>query len=119
MGTESFEVFTSYARSDAEHAAAINAVLLEKQFTTFFDRQKLNPGLPWVWALEEAINAAKAVIVLVGPHGFGNTQHYEYEFAFLRAQAFYWSLVCVRRAAQGGGPTGRSILRLNARRRSV
>jgi energy-coupling factor transporter ATP-binding protein EcfA2 len=84
VGTESCDVFISYARADVEHASAINTVLLEKRITTFFDREKLNPGLPWVHALEEAIGATNAVIVLVGPLGLGNTQHYEYEFALVR-----------------------------------
>jgi hypothetical protein len=28
-------------------------------------------------ALEQAIGAAKAAIVLIGPHGLGNTQQYD------------------------------------------
>jgi hypothetical protein len=39
---------------------------------------------PWVRALEQAIGAAKAVIVLIGPRGLGNTQQYERELAFVR-----------------------------------
>src|SRR5262249_27704196 len=35
-------------------------------------------------ALEQAIGAAKAVIVLIGPRGLGNTQQYERELAFVR-----------------------------------
>jgi hypothetical protein len=37
-----------------------------------------------VRALEEAIGACKAAIVLVGPRGFGNTQPYERDLAFVR-----------------------------------
>jgi hypothetical protein len=44
----------------------------------------LAAGLPWVRALEQAIGAAKAAIVLIGPHGLGNTQQYERELAFVR-----------------------------------
>src|SRR5262245_65593378 len=40
--------------------------------------------MPWVRGLEQAIGAAKAAIVLIGPHGFGNTQQYERELAFIR-----------------------------------
>jgi hypothetical protein len=39
--------------------------------------RNLVAGLPWVRALEQAIGAAKAVIVLIGPRGLGNTQQYE------------------------------------------
>src|SRR5262249_890443 len=35
-------------------------------------------------ALEQAIGAAKAVIVLIGPRGLGDTQQYERQLAFVR-----------------------------------
>jgi energy-coupling factor transporter ATP-binding protein EcfA2 len=44
----------------------------------------LAPGLPWVRALEQAIGAAKAVVVMIGPRGLGNTQQYERELAIVR-----------------------------------
>src|SRR5262249_17489942 len=50
----------------------------------FLARRNLAAGLPWVRALEQAIGAAKAVIVLIGPRGLGNTQQYERELAFVR-----------------------------------
>ena len=34
--------------------------------------------------MEQAIGASKAAIVLIGPRGFGNTQQYERELAFVR-----------------------------------
>ena len=52
--------------------------------TSFFDRRNLPPGLPWVRALEKALNAAKAAIILIGPHGLGNTQQYERDLAIFR-----------------------------------
>jgi energy-coupling factor transporter ATP-binding protein EcfA2 len=66
------------------HAAEIDSVLRDKGLKTFFDRRNLAAGLPWVRALEQAIGAAKAVIVLIGPRGLGNTQQYERELAFVR-----------------------------------
>jgi WD40 repeat protein len=84
VGIEIYDVFVSYSRADWRHAADIDAVLREKGLKSFFDRRHLAPGLPWVRALEEAIGAAKAAIVLVGPRGFGNTQQYERELAFVR-----------------------------------
>src|SRR5262249_50835463 len=55
-----------------------------KGLKTFFDRSNLVGGQPWVRALEQAIGAARAVIVLIGPRGLGNTQQYERELAFVR-----------------------------------
>jgi WD40 repeat protein len=77
-------VFVSYSRVDARHAAEIDSVLRDKGLKTFFDRRNLAAGLPWVRALEQAIGAARAVIVLIGPRGLGNTQQYERELAFVR-----------------------------------
>jgi hypothetical protein len=53
-----------------------------KGLKPFFDRRNLAAGLPWVRALEQAIGAAKAAIVLIGPRGLGNTQ--QRELAFVR-----------------------------------
>ena len=84
MANETYDVFVSYSRADFRHAAEIDSVLREKGLKPFFDRRNLAPGLPWVRALEQAIGASKAAIVLIGPRGLGNTQQYERELAFVR-----------------------------------
>jgi TIR domain len=85
VAAESYDVFISYARADVRHAKDIHSLLCQNGFLTFFDRRNLTSGLRWLSALEEAIGAAKAVIVLVGPRrGLGNTQQYEREFALVR-----------------------------------
>jgi len=84
VANEAYDVFVSYSRADWRHAADIDALLRAKGLKPFFDRRNLAPGLPWVRALEQAIGAAKAVLVLIGPHGFGNTQQYERELAIFR-----------------------------------
>jgi TPR repeat protein len=84
MASEIYDVFVSYSRADWQHAAEIDSVLRAKGLRSFFDRRNLAPGLPWVRALEQAIGAAKAVIVLIGPRGLGNTQQYERELAIVR-----------------------------------
>jgi TPR repeat protein len=84
MTNETYDVFISYSRLDWHHAAAIDSVLRAKGLRSFFDRRSLAPGLPWVRALEQAIGAAKAAIVLIGPRGLGNTQQYERELALVR-----------------------------------
>jgi hypothetical protein len=82
--SEAYDVFVSYSRIDWRHAAEIDSVLRDKGMKTFFDRRNLAAGLPWVRAPEQAIGAAKAAIVLIGPRGLGNTQQYERELAFVR-----------------------------------
>jgi energy-coupling factor transporter ATP-binding protein EcfA2 len=84
VADETYDVFVSYSRVDGRHAAEIDSFLRDKGLKTFFDRHSLAAGLPWVRALEQAIGAAKAVIVLIGPRGLGNTQQYERELAFVR-----------------------------------
>src|SRR5262245_42541715 len=85
MGRDAgFDVFLSYARSDQAAAAELNDWLRGKGLRTFFDRRELTPGLRWIPALEDAISRSDAVAILVGPHGFGNTQHYECDLALVR-----------------------------------
>ena len=79
-----YDVFISYARSDGDAAAELNGWLVAQGFSTFFDRSALKAGLRWVPALEEAIGRARAVAILVGPHGIGATQQYERELSLVR-----------------------------------
>jgi hypothetical protein len=83
-GNETYDVFVSYSRADSLHARDIDSALCANGLKSFFDRRNLDPGLPWVRALEKAIGAAKSAIVLIGPGGFGNTQQYERELAIIR-----------------------------------
>jgi hypothetical protein len=76
VASETYDIFVSYSRADWRHAADIDSVLRAKGLKPFFDRRNLAPGLPWVRGLEQAIGAAKAAIVLIGPRGLGNTQQY-------------------------------------------
>jgi energy-coupling factor transporter ATP-binding protein EcfA2 len=84
VANDTYDVFISYSRADSRPAAEIDSILRAKGLRPFFDRRNLAPGLPWVRALEQAINAAKAAIVLIGPRGLGNTQQYERELALVR-----------------------------------
>jgi WD40 repeat protein len=84
VADSTYDVFVSYSRADARHASEIDSVLRAKGLRTFFDRRNLAPGLPWIRALEGAIGAAKATIVLIGPRGLGNTQQYERDLALIR-----------------------------------
>jgi energy-coupling factor transporter ATP-binding protein EcfA2 len=84
MANEAYDVFISYSRADSRDATEIDSFLRAHGLKSFFDRGNLAPGAPWIRALEEAIGAAKAAIVLIGPRGHGNTQQYERELAFVR-----------------------------------
>jgi WD40 repeat protein len=84
VGNEHYDVFISYSRAHARHAVDIDLVLRQKGLRTFFDRSNLPAGLPWVRAVEQAIVAAKTVVVLIGSGGLGNTQQFERELAFVR-----------------------------------
>jgi energy-coupling factor transporter ATP-binding protein EcfA2 len=84
VADDTYDVFVSYSRADERHAAEIDSVLRSKGMKTFFDRRNLAAGLPWVRALEQAMGAAKAAIVLIGPRGLGNTQQYERDLALIR-----------------------------------
>ena len=81
---DTYDVFISYSRADSRHAQDIDSVLRANGLKSFFDRRSLGVGLPWIPALETAIGSAKAAIVLIGPHGFGNTQQYERQLAIIR-----------------------------------
>ena len=84
MGSDGYDVFVSYSRSDGAGAAELNSWLCSQGLSTFFDRSKLHPGLRWVPALEDAIGRSRAIAILFGEHGIGNTQQYERELALVR-----------------------------------
>jgi TIR domain len=73
VANETYDVFVSYSRTDGRHAAEIDSILRDKGLKTFLDRRNLAPGLPWIRALEQAIGASKAAIVLLGPRGLGDS----------------------------------------------
>ena len=84
MGGDAYDVFVSYSRSDGPGAAELNGWLRSQGLSTFFDRSELRPGLRWIPGLEDAIGRSRAVAILFGEHGIGNTQQYEREFALIR-----------------------------------
>ena len=82
------DVFLSYNRRDAAHAAALNDWLGGQGVSTFFDQRDLGGGKLWLPDLERRVeHDALAVAVLIGPAGLGNTQQYEYQLALTRQAA--------------------------------
>jgi hypothetical protein len=61
---ETCDIFVCYSRADKRHGAETGSVLHNKGLKSFFDRRNLDPGLPWVRALEKAIGSAEAAIAL-------------------------------------------------------
>jgi hypothetical protein len=84
VGGGAYDVFVSHALGYGDAAAELNGWLQAQGCTTFFDRRELRPGVRWATALEDAIGRSRAVAILVGPHGIGNTQQYERERALIR-----------------------------------
>jgi hypothetical protein len=78
-----YDVFISYSHGDEAAAHELNNWLCAQGFSTFFDRSALRTGLRWIPALEEVIARSKAVAILVGKHGIGNIQQYEWGIALV------------------------------------
>jgi len=58
------DVFISYSSTDRAWAAKVNDELGRRGFTVFFDRDRLDVGLPWEPQLRDAIKAAQHLVVL-------------------------------------------------------
>jgi hypothetical protein len=79
------DVFISYNRADLAHANVLRVWLASQQMKPFLDTVQLESGKMWLPELERQIETGvAAVAVLVGPHGLGNTQQYEYSLALTR-----------------------------------
>ena len=64
------EIFISYRRSDAQHAAFALHAHLARAFgetQVFLDRERLQAGRDWSKGLAEAIGAARIVLAVMGP----------------------------------------------------
>src|SRR5271156_6563926 len=82
---DAYDVFLSYARSDAAIAQRLHAWLREKQrLRTFIDSVDLVPGQRWMPEIQGALASCKAVAILFGKDGVGDTQQYELESAVIR-----------------------------------
>jgi hypothetical protein len=75
----SHDVFLSYSRADSSAAEVLRARLKEAGLSAFLDRYSLPAGQPWQPWLEQRLASCRALVVLVGPLGFGEWQHREIE----------------------------------------
>jgi hypothetical protein len=62
------QVVISYAHEDMAIAATIQHALEQRQITTFRDTTSLLPGQHWEEGLQEALELADAMLVLLSPH---------------------------------------------------
>jgi WD40 repeat protein len=81
---KTFDVFVSYSRADAEATRQVRSRLTEAGVATFLDRDQLPAGQEWLPALEQAIAACRAIVVLIGPAGLGTWQRREVQLALDR-----------------------------------
>lgn len=77
-------LFLSYNGLDREIVQSVQQRLKGLNIPTFFDREQLNPGLPWFDALQDAIGNARALAVFIGKDGLGTWQKREMELALQR-----------------------------------
>jgi hypothetical protein len=118
-GGETYDVFLSYSRVDSAAAETLRARLKEAGLNAFLDRYGLPAGQPWQPWLEEHLLSCRALIVLVGPLGFGEWQHREIQLGHDRqasaakaGQAFSVIPVLLPGLANDAVPAG-SFLSLN------
>ena len=118
-GGETYDVFLSYSRADSAAAETLRARLKEAGLNAFLDRYGLPAGQPWQPWLEEHLASCRALIVLVGPLGFGEWQHREIQLGLDRqasaakaGQAFPVIPVLLPGLANDAVPVG-SFLSLN------
>jgi len=73
-------LFLSYNSVDRASVVAVQKLLEARGITTFLDRDRLSPGLPWPVALEEGLRGVRAVAVFIGRE-LGGWQKREMWFA--------------------------------------
>jgi hypothetical protein len=83
-GAANYDVFLSYSRADAAAAGTLRSRLAEAGLSAFLDRYGLPAGQPWQPWLEQHLGSCRALVVLVGPKGFGEWQHREIQLGLDR-----------------------------------
>jgi hypothetical protein len=83
-GTVNCDVFLSYSRADENAAQRLRNRLKEAGLNTFLDAYGLPAGQPWLPWLEQQLGTCRALVVLVGPKGFGEWQHREIQLGLDR-----------------------------------
>jgi tetratricopeptide (TPR) repeat protein len=72
--SRSNDLFLSYNHADRESVITVRRELQVRGVSVFFDSEHLLAGLPWIPALDRAIQQVRAVAVFIGKGGLGNWQ---------------------------------------------
>src|SRR5580704_6785556 len=80
---DSLSLFLSYNSVDHSSVVTVQKLLEARGITTFLDRDRLTPGLPWPTALEEGLENVRGVAVFIG-RDLGGWQKREMWFALDR-----------------------------------
>jgi hypothetical protein len=75
--TSEYDIFLSYSRADGDAAQRLRVRLKEAGLNPFLDVYGLPAGQPWLPWLEQQLGTCRALVVLLGPKGFGEWQHRE------------------------------------------
>jgi hypothetical protein len=78
------DLFLSYNSRDRAAVIRVRQLLDERNISTFFDRDQLSAGSRWVSLLENEVGDSRAVAIFIGPHGLGDWQEMEMQFALVR-----------------------------------
>lgn len=84
MNAATADVFLSYNNTDAPAVRQIQAYLKEAGLTTFLDCHALPAGQDWQPRIETALAGCRALVMLIGPSGFGYWQHREIQLGLDR-----------------------------------
>jgi WD40 repeat protein len=78
------DVFVSFSSADRASAQALDSSLQKLGLRTFLNTRDMPSGVPWIDALEGAVDKSRAVALLLGRWGLDNGQHYERTLALIR-----------------------------------
>ncbi len=79
------DVFLSHNSKDKPLVREVAKALRDRDLTVWFDEDDLVPGMPWVSALEQAIQNSAAVAVLIGGAGVGPWERPEMNAALIES----------------------------------
>ena len=84
VGATNYDFFLSYSRADAAAADKLRTLLRGAGLTAFLDRYGLPAGQFWQPWLEQHLRSCRALVVIIGPLGFGEWQHREIQLGLDR-----------------------------------
>lgn len=76
-----FDVFLSHSSKDKPNVRDLKKRLEAYDLSCWFDEDQLRPGIPWQQLLEEGIQQAKSIAVLIGKDGLGPWEDVEMQAA--------------------------------------